>query len=112
MGNVFLKALAPLALLTACATTGRPAPPERMGENRPRGRTLYEKSCARCHALYMPVSFSAPEWRFYVKKYGRKARLTSSQKATVFDYLSRNARSDLRTVRTARKLVETGSQKQ
>ncbi len=90
MGNVLLRALPILILLAACATTGRPARPD---AHHPQGRTLYEKSCARCHALYMPLSFTAPEWSFYVKKYGRKARLTSDQKALVYDYLSQNARS-------------------
>ncbi len=89
MGNVLLKSLPILFLAAACATSGAPT----ANPHDASGRALYERSCARCHALYMPRSFAAPEWSFYVKKYGRKARLTSDQKALVYDYLSQNARS-------------------
>jgi len=81
------------ALVAACATTapGREAP---RSDPRPEaeGRALYEESCQRCHALYMPSSFPADEWRFFVRKYGRKARLGAGDREKVFAYLSRNAR--------------------
>ena len=90
MGNLFLRVLPILLLAAACATTGPRVP---SNPHHSAGRTLYEKSCARCHALYMPRSYSAPEWRFYVRKYGRKARLTTDQKSLVFRYLAENARA-------------------
>ena len=80
----------PFQLAAACATTGPRVP---SNPQHSAGRMLYEKSCARCHALYMPRSYSAPEWRFYVRKYGRKARLTTDQKSLVFLYLAENARA-------------------
>ncbi len=90
MGNLFLRVLPILLLAAACATTGRPVPSD---PHHAAGRALYEKSCARCHALYMPRSYFAPEWRFYVRKYGPKARLNADQKNLVFRYLSENARA-------------------
>jgi hypothetical protein len=57
----------------------------------PEGRALYEGSCQRCHALYSPRTFDAGEWRFYVRKYGRKARLSAEEQALVYDYLARNS---------------------
>ena len=94
MVHVLLRrALAPLILLLAVAcestTGGGTAPasdPHAAG-----GRSLYEKSCARCHALYMPRSHTASEWRFYVRKYGRKARLDRGQRQVVYNYLAGNA---------------------
>lgn len=56
------------------------------------GKRLYETSCNRCHALYMPRSFAPDEWRFYVNKYGRRARLAPNERELVLQYLSANAR--------------------
>ncbi len=84
----FLLALAML-VVAACATTGTPA----AGEGAPRdGRALYESSCQRCHALFMPASYDAQEWAFFVRKYGRRARLTAPEQDLVAAYLFRNAR--------------------
>ena len=88
MGHVFLRILPLLLLAAACATTA----PSTGGRDREAdGRGIYERSCARCHALYMPRSFTAGEWKYYVRKYGRKARLSSGEKRLVYDYLARNA---------------------
>ena len=57
-----------------------------------RGRILYERSCSRCHNLYMPKSYAAEEWRFYVHKYGRRARLGQEQQTLVYTYLRETAR--------------------
>ena len=96
MGHLLLR-LSPLLLLAAaCVTTGAVAETESAAATAPEaadGKALYERSCARCHALYMPKSFSASEWRYYVKRYGRRARLRVAQRELVFDYLSKNARS-------------------
>ncbi len=88
MGKLLLAAL---LLAAACASTGmhdREGAPPPPGD----GRALYEHSCQRCHALYMPRSFSAEEWSFYVRKYGRRARLDASGQRLVLDYLSAHAR--------------------
>ncbi len=83
------KLLLILLLAAACATTG--GAPE--GDAGPRdGRALYETSCQRCHALFMPSSYDAEEWPFYVRKYGRRARLSASEQALVEDYLTARAR--------------------
>lgn len=89
MGKLFLAVLLALA---ACASTdhgvGGGAPASGPAD----GRRLYETSCNRCHALYMPRSFSSDEWRFYVGKYGRRARLDPGERELVFQYLTANAR--------------------
>jgi len=90
MGNLLLRLSPLLLLVAACMTTGK----EKEASSAPGndGRAIYERSCARCHALFMPKSFAADEWRHYVKKYGRRARLREEQRDLVFGYLSRNAR--------------------
>ncbi len=87
------KLLLLLALTAACVTTGD-LEAELQAARTPmaQGRILYERSCARCHSLYMPKSFAAEDWRFYVRKYGRRARLGKDQRTLVYAYLSDNAR--------------------
>ncbi|MHC4958422.1 MAG: hypothetical protein ACYTGN_08590 [Planctomycetota bacterium] len=88
MGHLLLRAAIPLLLLmTACMT----APSKRNSGKDMDGRELYEKSCGRCHALYMPRTFAAQEWKYYVRKYGRKARLRKKQRDLVYGYLAENA---------------------
>jgi len=57
-----------------------------------RGQIYYETSCQRCHALYMPRTFTARSWDRYVRRYGPRARLDEEQKELVLLYLRANAR--------------------
>ena len=86
------KLLLILLVAAACATTG---PGVANPEPERTGKQLYETSCQRCHALYMPRSHSVSEWRFYVRKDGRKARLTREQKVLVLGYLTQKVRGFL-----------------
>ena len=95
MGHLLLKFTAiPVILLAAVACESTGAAGHGGQEARTpadAARTLYESSCARCHALYMPTSFTASEWKFYVRKYGRKARLTKEQRDVVYGYLAEHS---------------------
>jgi len=51
------------------------------------GKILYERSCSRCHPLRMPASHTKDEWRFFVRKYGRRARLSRPRQGLVYAYL-------------------------
>lgn len=82
--------LLPLLLGAACATAPvreAPAP----GDSHA-GRALYERSCQKCHALFMPSSYDAGEWKHYVRKYGARARLRAEEKELVYAYLAGAAR--------------------
>ncbi len=93
MDKLLLFTLPLLALTAACVTTdGLEAELQAARTPVARGRILYERSCARCHSLYMPKSFAAEEWSFYVRKYGRRARLKKQQQTLVYAYLSQHAR--------------------
>jgi hypothetical protein len=91
-GRVFGTSLF-LLLGAACASTvAQPGPPDPALPPQQRGQTLYETSCNKCHALYMPSSYGAGEWPFYVRKYGRKARLSVEERDLVLAYLQAHAR--------------------
>ena len=74
----------------ACTTTTAPGVVDEAtpaGTPEEQGRRLYVNSCGRCHALFMPSSFFPDEWPYYVRKYGRKARLDKQQRDLVLRYL-------------------------
>ena len=87
MGNLLLSGCL-LLLMVACAATD---PWRKDVEQEPdpikKGRILYENSCDRCHALYMPTSYTRGDWRHYVRKYAPRARLTREEGKFVFSYL-------------------------
>jgi hypothetical protein len=56
--------------------------------DRERGEIYYRTSCNRCHALYMPSSFTPREWPRIVKRYGPRARLSPEQRQLVLDFLT------------------------
>jgi len=94
MVHLFLR-IAPVLLLAAACETTRTSRRAALDPTLPpqeRGRILYESSCNRCHALHMPSSYRAEEWELYVRKYGRKARLSVEERDLVLAYLQANAR--------------------
>jgi cytochrome c5 len=96
MGKLLLRTVPALVLVAACATTtARTRELEaRLATARTdveRGQIHYETSCQRCHALYMPTSYTPSEWKYYVRKYGRRARLSEAQREVVYTYLASEA---------------------
>jgi cytochrome c5 len=90
MGKLLLGGV--LLALAGCASTEHGVGGGEPAAGPPDGKRLYENSCNRCHALYMPRSFAADEWRYYVNKYGRRARLSPAEAERVLEYLIANAR--------------------
>lgn len=92
---VKLLLIAATGLLVACAARGPVddgrAPAAEPGTPEAQGRALYVSSCQRCHALYMPDRFTGTEWSYYVRKYGRKARLDEGERQLVEAYLRASA---------------------
>jgi len=54
--------------------------------------TLYENECARCHAVFPPSSFSAPNWANNLQDMRRYAALDGDQMSLVQTYLQVNAK--------------------
>ena len=94
MGNLLLTvAAAILLLLCACAGVEQwRIDAEKIEDPVQKGRVLYEHSCNRCHALYMPQSYSRGDWRYFVRKYAPRARLREGEDKLVLLYLRQNAR--------------------
>lgn len=51
------------------------------------GKTIFENSCARCHALPEPTAHSAQDWVGIMNWMAPKAKLTDEQHALVYDYI-------------------------
>lgn len=56
------------------------------------GKTLYETNCNKCHALHNPGKFNEQQWTKYLDRMAPKAKVTDDQKASIFAYLSNNAK--------------------
>ena len=92
MGHVLL--VLSFLFVAACAPTLQQQREEGLAaatNDLERGLVYYRTSCNRCHALYMPRSFTMAEWPGLVKRYGPRARLTNKQRDLVIDYLVTNA---------------------
>ena len=100
MGNLLLGLVLPLALfalLAGCAISQEwRNEVEATADPIVKGRLLYENSCNRCHALYMPRSYTKADWRFYVRKYAPRARISQEEAGLVVGYLRKNARNATR----------------
>ena len=56
------------------------------------GKMLYETNCNKCHELQNPGKFNEKEWTKNLDWMAPKAKITDEQKATIFAYLSHNAK--------------------
>lgn len=50
-------------------------------------RALYLAKCARCHKFYDPAKYTEAEWRKWMTKMSRKAKLKPEQDDTLRHYL-------------------------
>jgi len=51
------------------------------------GRKLYVNKCARCHKFYDPAGYGAAEWKSWMTKMSRKAKLEPEQTTLLAEYL-------------------------
>ena len=56
------------------------------------GRQLYIAKCAKCHKLYDPASYSDAEWKIWMSKMSRKARLKPQQEQAIVAYVNQELR--------------------
>ena len=50
-------------------------------------RKLYASKCARCHKFYDPLDYGEAEWRAWMRKMTKKARLKPDQAELLTRYL-------------------------
>jgi hypothetical protein len=51
------------------------------------GRKLYVNKCARCHKFYDPARYQEAEWKLWMTKMTRKAKLNPGQTRLLAEYL-------------------------
>jgi len=64
-----------------------PASPALSKTEKDAGKRLYIRRCAKCHRLYQPADYSPDEWRLWMNKMTRKAKLTPEQQKLLSRYL-------------------------
>ena len=78
--------------LAGCAaphSTGA-APPS--GDPLAEGHKLYVAKCAKCHKFYDPANYSDHEWKIWMEKMSRKARLKPMQEEMLSQYIDQTLR--------------------
>ena len=50
-------------------------------------RTLYVSRCSTCHSLNLPRDYTPPEWREWMRKMSRKAKLTGGQDGEILAFV-------------------------
>ena len=56
------------------------------------GKSLYETKCNKCHELHNPGKYNEQQWTKYLDWMAPKAKISDDQKASIFAYLSNNAK--------------------
>lgn len=79
-GAAFLVSCGPKSL----AVSG---PKYTSSENLAQGKTVFENSCNRCHALPKPTRHDDAGWIKTLSRMAPKAKLTDDQHQMVYDYL-------------------------
>ena len=92
-----IAAIAWIAVLGGCrsispAASGPPEPPTGVpslmsDDQRDAARKLYVGKCARCHKFHDPAKYSDKEWREWMNKMSRKAKLKPEQTDLLTRYL-------------------------
>jgi hypothetical protein len=94
-----LGAAAVLALLAGCSSPGgnpyAAPPPPSAGGGAPllsdpeiaAARKLYVVKCANCHKFHNPAKYPDEEWRTWMRKMSRKAKLKPEQQEVLSRYL-------------------------
>ena len=55
-------------------------------------RKIYVAKCAKCHKFYDPNKYSDEEWRVWMAKMSRKAKLKPEQERLLSKYINENLR--------------------
>lgn len=86
-----------IAVVVACATLAQPTAadaawaaerwPEVKQADLQRGRALYVKRCAGCHALRLPERFPSSTWEHHVDEMAKRAHLPQAEREPMLRYL-------------------------
>ncbi len=77
-----------LLLLAVLAGSGGPAGAADLTPSEAAAaRKLYTAKCAKCHRFYEPAAYPEAEWRLWMDKMSRKAKLKPEQEKLLNRYL-------------------------
>lgn len=88
MKNVFALLIA-VIFMVACGpkSTAVTGPKYTSSEQLAQGKTIFENSCNKCHALPSPEKHDAQSWIKTLSRMAPRAKLTDDQHQMVYDYL-------------------------
>jgi len=66
------------------------------GNEEAAARKLYVAKCAKCHKFYDPAKYSDDEWKIWMGKMSKKARLKPEQQRILADYIELTLRQPAR----------------
>ena len=99
-----------LLLLTVALTHAGCTGPAKATDARDKGtsdaRKLYIAKCAKCHKFYDPAAYSDAEWRVWMTKMSKKAKLKPAQE----EFLSRYIDATFRTAQKPEENKNNGTQ--
>ena len=58
---------------------------------------LYIAKCAKCHKFYDPTAYSDEEWRTWMHKMSKKAKLSAEQELSLSSYIEATYRGGSKT---------------
>ena len=61
------------------------------------GRKIYVAKCAKCHKFYDPAAYSDEEWRTWMHKMSKKAKLSAEQELSLSSYIEATYRGGSKT---------------
>lgn len=88
MKKIAIPSLFLVGLLTSCTYQGKPGGKLAQQKMLEEGKTIFENSCHRCHALPEPKDFNDEQWVGLVKAMAPKAKLSQEQADKVYFYVS------------------------
>lgn len=89
MKKLIVSAIGCSALLVSCGpkSTAVTGPKYTSSEQLAQGKTIFENSCNKCHALPNPEKHDDEGWLKTLSRMAPKAKLNEEQHQMVYDYL-------------------------
>jgi mono/diheme cytochrome c family protein len=81
-----------LLALTGCASPPPAAAAAQSADPLAQGHQIYVAKCAKCHKFYDPANYSDQEWKIWMQKMSRKAKLKPEQEKALTQYIDQTLR--------------------
>lgn len=89
-----------LTALAGCTTASDAA--DTHGDEAAIAHKMYVAKCAKCHKFHDPVRYSDEEWRMWMRKMIKKAKLTEEQAKMLSRYIDETFRREVNVRRSSR----------